>query len=81
MTVTAVVIAAGEATRWGAAFGIERKHHITIDGERIIDRTVRLIRQYTDVCYLVARPGDAGYDVPGALRVDARLGPDNGDAD
>lgn len=77
----AIVIAAGEATRWAGAYGIARKHHIVIDGERIIDRTVRLIRRHTDVVYVVARPGDDGYDVPGALRVDAQLDPAFGDAD
>lgn len=78
---TAIVIAAGEATRWAGHLGITRKHHIVVDGERIIDRTVRLARQYADTVYVVARPGDDGYDVPGATRVDARLDPGNGDAD
>jgi hypothetical protein len=54
---TAVVIAAGEASRWGEYLGVP-KHLIDIDGEPLLHRTVRqLVRQVSTV-WVVARNDD-----------------------
>lgn len=78
---TVVVICAGEGTRWGDHRGTP-KHLLQPEGERLIDRTVRLAREHgAGRVLVVAKPGDARYEVRGAERVDARLDPRNGDAD
>lgn len=76
-----IVICAGEGERWGDHLGVP-KHLIEIDGERLIDRTVRLAREHgASEVLIAAKRGDKRYDVPGARRVMARLNPDMGDAD
>lgn len=40
------VLANGEGKRWGDHLGIQ-KYEIEIDGEKIIDRTIRLVRKYS----------------------------------
>ena len=42
-----VIMAGGQEKRWRRYRGVH-KHLIPIDGERILDRTVRLIRERTD---------------------------------
>lgn len=75
----AIIIAAGEATRWGNYLGIP-KHFVEIDGERIIDRTVRLLRENgVDDIYIVAR--DERYKIDGAELYIPKLTPEYHDAD
>lgn len=76
-----IVICAGEGERWGDYLGVP-KHLIEVDGERLIDRTVRLALEHgaTDVT-VVAKRGDTRYSVKGARRAMAKLNPENGDAD
>ena len=38
----AVIMCAGRATRWNGHLGVN-KHQVEVDGERIVDRTVRLL--------------------------------------
>lgn len=40
-----IIVCAGESSRWNNYLGC-RKHLVKIDGERLIDRTVRLIEEY-----------------------------------
>ena len=78
---TVIVICAGEATRWGGHRGTP-KHLLAPEGERLLDRTVRLAREYgAGRVLVVSKPGDTRYEVDGAKRVDARLTPSNADAD
>ncbi|MFG3090679.1 hypothetical protein ACGGAI_23945 [Streptomyces antibioticus] len=78
---TVIVICAGEATRWGGHRGTA-KHLLAPEGERLIDRTVRLAREHgAGRVLIVSKPGDSRYEVDGADRADARLEPRNGDAD
>jgi hypothetical protein len=78
---TVIVICAGEATRWGGHRGTP-KHLLAPEGERLLDRTVRLAREYgAGRVLVVSKPGDTRYEVDGAERVDARLTPSNADAD
>ena len=65
MNIRAIIIAAGEASRWGNYKGIP-KHLIEIDNEPILYRTVRLLKENDlDNIYIVA-PDDDRYKVPGS---------------
>lgn len=78
-----LIICAGEATRWGD-FGGGPKHLVKLIGEPILHRSVRLIRELApdaDVRVVVRDSKDPRYKVPGARRAQARLTPENGDAD
>jgi hypothetical protein len=46
--VKVIVIAAGEGSRWGDYQGVP-KHLVTLNGERLIDRTARLFSAHGDV--------------------------------
>lgn len=78
-----LILAAGEATRWGDHLGLP-KHLVPIRGEPILARTVRLIRQLrpeADVRIVVRDAGDGRYHEEGAAIEQAHLHPANGDAD
>ena len=70
-----VILCAGEASRWGGHLGTP-KHLVPINGEPILHRTVRLLRDLqpgVEVC-IAARPEDlAAYTVPGAMTFEADL--------
>ena len=60
----AILIAAGEATRWGNYLDTP-KHFIEVDGEPIIKRSVRLLKKFgVDDIYIVAK--DDTYQIEGA---------------
>jgi CTP:phosphocholine cytidylyltransferase-like protein len=52
LTLTAIVLAAGEGTRWGNYTGVP-KHLLEIDGESLIQRTTRQIFPYVDRTFVV----------------------------
>jgi CTP:molybdopterin cytidylyltransferase MocA len=64
MTVAGLVLAAGQGRRFGAP-----KALVELDGERLVDRAVRVLRDGGCVPVVVVM-GAAGLDVPGALVVD-----------
>lgn len=68
----ALIIAAGESERWQNFLGVP-KHLVTLCGERLIDRTVRLLREngVTDIRIVVRDTIDTRYKVPGARVVNA----------
>ena len=78
----AIIICAGEASRWGNYLNTP-KHLITIEGERLLDRTVRLLRERgIEEIYTVVRSMTREYRVPGAAQYVAALDPEaHGDAD
>jgi len=82
--INCIIICAGEATRWNNYLGIP-KHLININGETLIERTVRLLYKHrTDdinVSIVVKDIGDPRYHVEGATTVEANLNKDNVDAD
>lgn len=81
MNTRAIIICAGDATRWGNHLGVP-KHLIEIDGERILDRTVRLLKENgIDDIYIVVKRITEDYLVPGAIQSVAHLNPENVDAD
>lgn len=75
----AIVIAAGEATRWDNHLGLP-KHFAPVDDEPIIERTVRLLLEngVNDI-FIVAN--DDRYFIEGSWLYDPELDPQNGDAD
>jgi len=62
---TAIVIAAGHATRWNDYRGVP-KHLLEVDGEPILHRTVRLLRQHIETVWVVS-PNDGAYHQHGGL--------------
>lgn len=50
----AIVMAAGEGSRWGEYMDVP-KHLIEVDGEPILHRTVRLLKQHVPEVWVVAR--------------------------
>jgi hypothetical protein len=77
----AIIIAAGEASRWRNYLGIP-KHFAPIDGEPIIHRTVRLLRErnITEI-YVVGPTDDSRYIIEGTTLFTPIKEPYNQDAD
>jgi len=72
-----IIIAAGDATRWGNYMGVP-KHYAVINGEPIIQRIVRLLLERgQDDVWVVSK----GYQIPGVHAYRPKLNPDNHDAD
>ena len=83
MTMRVLIIAAGDATRWGNHLGAP-KHFAPIFGEPILARNVRLINELNpdaDVRIVVKDLNDERYVIPGSTRELARLDPNRRDAD
>lgn len=75
----AIIIAAGEGTRWGD-YGGKAKHFAEVDGEPIVFRLVRLLRKYgVEAIYVVANSDE--YQIDGSILFKPTLNPDNFDAD
>jgi len=75
----AIIIAAGEATRWNNYLGVS-KHFIEIDGEPIIKRTVRLLLENgVDDIYVVGKTKE--YEIEGSKLYVPKLTPEYHDAD
>lgn len=64
-------MADGKGTRWHNYNNIP-KHFIEIDGERIIDRCVRLLREYDENCEIIITSHDERYDIPGTTRYEPK---------
>ena len=56
----AIVMAAGEGSRWNNHLGVP-KHLIPLGGETLIERTVRLLRQHISEVWVVASGGNQLY--------------------
>lgn len=76
----AIILCAGESSRWQNYQG-DPKHLIKIDGERLIDRTVRLIKQYSPQTEIIIVANDDRYKVEGTTLYKPELNPDNLEAD
>jgi len=62
-----VIMADGKSSRWNNYLGIP-KHLIEIDGEPIIKRTIRLLREYDPSCEIVVTSHNQDYEFPGSVR-------------
>lgn len=79
-TTKVIIICAGEGERWGGYLGVP-KHLLKIDGEKLIERTVRLLRKHmVNEIYIVSKP-DLRYEIKGSTQYIAKLNITNGDAD
>ena len=76
----AIIIAAGEAKRWNNYLNVP-KHLIEIDGEPILYRTVRLLRERGVSDIHIVGPQDDRYKVSGANLYVPTKEPKNQDAD
>lgn len=64
--VRAIILCAGDATRWNNHRGVP-KHLVEIEGERILDRAVRLLRSRgIDDVHIVVKAPSPAYEVSGA---------------
>lgn len=64
-------MADGKETRWSSPDNLP-KHLLTINGETLLDRTIRLIKKYDDKSDIIITSHDAGYDRKGALRYEPK---------
>lgn len=82
MNTRAIIICAGEASRWDNYLNTP-KHLITIEGERLLDRTVRLLNERgVKEVYVVVKRITKEYQTKGATQWVAKLNPEeNVDAD
>ena len=76
----ALILCAGSGERWGEYQG-NPKHLIKIEGERLIDRTVRLIKENSPSTDIVIVANDDRYKIEGTTLHKPVLNPDNVGAD
>lgn len=76
----AIIIAAGEATRWQNYLGIP-KHFAPVDGEPILFRTIRLLKERNITDVFVVGPDSDQYKIPGSTLYVPLKAPENQDAD
>ena len=62
-----IIMADGKGTRWGN-FTDRPKHLIEIDGETLLERLVRQLRTFDDVCDITITARDPRYEVAGVTR-------------
>jgi len=62
-----VIMADGQGTRWNNYMGVP-KHLALVDGEPVIGRTVRLLREVADDPEVIITSHDERYEFPGAVR-------------
>lgn len=78
-----VLQCAGESTRWGDAHGVP-KQLVSVRGERVLERTVRLIGEFDesiDVVLGVRDGRDPLWRIDGSRRASVRLDPGRAQAD
>ena len=68
-----ILMCAGRAERWGKYLGVH-KHLIVFDGEPLLDRTLRLIRQHTSAPIVIVA-FDPQYARDGCERFEPQHGP------
>lgn len=62
-----IIMADGKGTRWQNYNDIP-KHLIEIDGETLLGRTVRLLKEGNPECEVIITSHDSRYEIPGARR-------------
>ena len=66
-----IIMADGKGTRWNNSLGIP-KHLVEIEGERLLDRTVRQIHSHDQKAEIIITSHDERYDIPGATRYEPK---------
>lgn len=70
-----ILLCAGHGERWGNYLGIP-KHLVEVDGERLVDRTVRLVRERTIDATIFIISFDPRCEVAGTMRFEPGHGPE-----
>ena len=66
-----VIMADGKGSRWNNYMG-HGKHDITIDGETLLQRTVRLVHLYDDAAEVIITSHNEGLSIDGAVRYEPK---------
>jgi choline kinase len=75
-----IILCAGESTRWNKYLGVD-KHFINIDGESLLDRTVRLVKENEPSADIFIVANDEKYQREGTTLYKPTLNPENLEAD
>lgn len=76
----AIIICAGEATRWDNYLGV-KKHFIEIGGEKLLHRTVRLLKENGINDIYIVNKGESEYKIKGTKSFIPELNEYNGGVD
>ena len=66
-----IIMADGKGTRWGN-YQDKPKHLIEIDGETLLGRTVRLLKEKDERCEVIITSHDSRYEFEGARRYEPK---------
>lgn len=66
-----IIMADGKGTRWNNYRDIP-KHFIEVNGETLLARTVRLLKENDPECQVIITSHDPRYEVPGAVRYEPK---------
>lgn len=66
-----IIMADGKGTRWNN-YGDIPKHFIQVEGETLLARTVRLLRENDPSCEVIITSHDPRYEVAGAVRYEPK---------
>ncbi len=66
-----VVMADGKGTRWNNYNDIP-KHFVCVEGERLLERIVRLFKEKDPACEMIITSHDPRYEVAGAVRYEPK---------
>lgn len=66
-----IIMADGKGTRWNNYKDIP-KHFIEVNGETLLSRTVRLLKENDPQCQVIITSHDPRYEVPGAARYEPK---------
>lgn len=66
-----IIMADGKGTRWNNYKDIP-KHFIEVNGETLLARTVRLLKENDPKCQVIITSHDPRYEVPGATRYEPK---------
>ena len=59
--------AAAGTTSWGT-----KKHDISVSGETLLERTVRLVHKFDDAAEIIITSHDESVSIPGAVRYEPK---------
>lgn len=66
-----VIMADGKGSRWNDFMG-HKKHDISISGETLLERTVRLVHKFDNSAEVIITSHDKSVDIPGAIRYEPK---------
>ena len=66
-----VIMADGKGSRWNNFMG-HKKHDISVSGETLLERTVRLVHKFDDAAEIIITSHDESISIPGAVRYEPK---------